>query len=86
MTEKEIFEKNQILSTEFDLYLLEHQELLESIPHNALIALLPEFDTELREKNLEMIKFHREKGQPVVYVHVKRLLASRLEGLQLEIA
>ncbi|GFP34998.1 hypothetical protein HKBW3S43_00790 [Candidatus Hakubella thermalkaliphila] len=29
MTEKELFEKNQKLSTEFDLYLLDHPELLD---------------------------------------------------------
>lgn len=86
MTEKELFEKNQKLSTEFDLYLLEHPELLEKIPENALIVLLPEFDKELKEKNLEMAKLHKEKGQPVVYVKVQKMRASRLEGLQLEVA
>ncbi|GFP27463.1 hypothetical protein HKBW3S43_01701 [Candidatus Hakubella thermalkaliphila] len=54
MAEKELFEKNQKLSTEFDLYLLDHPELLDKIPQNALIVLLPEFDQELKEKNLEM--------------------------------
>ncbi|GFP19733.1 hypothetical protein HKBW3S42_00861 [Candidatus Hakubella thermalkaliphila] len=39
MTEKELFEKNQKLSTEFDLYLLDHPELLDKIPENALIVL-----------------------------------------------
>ena len=28
----------------------------------------------------------KEKGQPVVYVKVKRMTASRLEGLSLEVA
>ena len=86
MTEKELCEKNQKLSTEFDLYLLEHQELLEKIPENALIVLLPEFDKELKEENMEMAKLHREKGQPVVYVKVQKMRASGLEGLQLEVA
>ncbi|GFP21052.1 hypothetical protein HKBW3S43_01836 [Candidatus Hakubella thermalkaliphila] len=86
MTEKELFEKNQKLSTEFDLYLLDHPELLDKIPENALIVLLPEFDQELKQKNLEMARLHREKEQPLVYVKVDKMRASRLEGLQLEVA
>ncbi|GFP20356.1 hypothetical protein HKBW3S03_01858 [Candidatus Hakubella thermalkaliphila] len=82
MREKELFEKNQKLSTEFDLYLLDHPELLDKIPENALIVLLPEFDQELKEKNLEMARLHREKEQPLVYVKVDKMRASRLEGLQ----
>ncbi len=43
MTEKEIFEKNLILSTEFDRYVMEHPEFAEKLPLNAQIVLLPFF-------------------------------------------
>ena len=86
MTEKELFEKNQRLSTEFDLYLIDHPELIDDIPENALIVLLPEFDKELKEKNMEMAMLHKEEGQPIVYVKVQKMRASRLEELQLEVA
>lgn len=86
MNDQELFQKNQTLSTEFDLYLHEHPELLDQIPDNSLIVLLPEFDKELKKKNMEMAKKEIKRGQPVVYVTLKKLRESRLEGLKLEVA
>ena len=88
MTDKEMFVKNLKLSTEFDLYLLEHPELAEQIPENALIVLLPEEDPELCEKNLELAKTRREPGQPIVYVRVEKLAPprSRLVNPRVEVA
>ena len=51
MIREELFRKNQQLSTEFELYLLEHPEIEGKIPDNALIVLLPDYDKELAEKN-----------------------------------
>ena len=73
MTEEEIFEKNLILSTEFDRYVLEHPEFAEKIPLNAQVVLLPEDDEELRKKNLEIAKTQREPGQPVIYVQIEKV-------------
>jgi len=42
MTEKELFEKNQKLSTEFDLYLLDHPELLDKM-WEAISNIVPHF-------------------------------------------
>jgi hypothetical protein len=86
MTREELFRKNQQLSTEFELYLLEHPELEDKIPDNAMIVLLPEYDKELAKKNKEIAEANREKGQPIVYVRVKKLRASRIEGLTLQTA
>jgi len=86
MTREELFRKNQQLSTEFELYLLEHPELEETIPDNAMIVLLPEYDKELAEKNMEIAEANKEPGQQIVYVKVKRLRASRIEGLTLHVA
>ena len=77
MTDRELFTKNLKLSTEFDLYLLEHPEVAEQLPENALIVLLPEEDAELCEKNLELSKTRREPGQPVVYVRVEKISPPR---------
>jgi hypothetical protein len=54
MTRKELFRKNQQLSTEFELYILEHPEIEEQIPDNAMIVLVPEYDQELATKNIEL--------------------------------
>ena len=88
MTEKELFTRNLKLSTEFDLYLLEHPEVAERIPENALIVLLPEEDTDLCEKNLELAKTRREPGQAIVYVRVEKVAPprSRLVNPKVEIA
>lgn len=86
MTREEMFRKNQQLSTEFELYILEHPEIEEKIPDNAMIVLLPEYDKELAEKNIELSEANKEAGQQIVYVKVERLRASRIEGLTLQVA
>jgi hypothetical protein len=86
MTREEIFRKNQQLSTEFELYILEHPEIEEKIPDNAMIVLLPEYDKELAEKNMELAEANKEAGQQIVYVKVEKLRASRIEGLTLQVA
>jgi hypothetical protein len=77
MTDRELFTKNLKLSTEFDLYLLEHPEVAEQIPENALILLLPEEDPELCAKNLELAQARRDAGQPIVYIHVEKVAPPR---------
>lgn len=86
MTREELFRKNQQLSTEFELYLLEHPEIEEKVPENAMIVLLPEYDKELAETNLKLAEANREPGRTIVYVGVEKLRASRIEGLTLQLA
>jgi hypothetical protein len=87
MTEKEFFEKNLVLTTEFDRYLVEHPEVAEQIPLNAQIVLLPENDPELCEKNRVVAAAQREPGQAVVYVRITQLapLLSRLVNPQITV-
>jgi len=84
MTKEELFRKNQQLSTEFELYLLEHPEIEEKIPDNAMIVLLPDYDKELAEMNKKLAEANKEAGQTIVYVRVEKLRASRIEGLTLQ--
>lgn len=86
MTEEDLFRKNQQLSTEFELYLLDHPEVEDIIPDNAMIVLVPEYDKELSEKNMNLAETNREPGQAVVYVKVEKLRTSRIEGLTLQVA
>jgi len=86
MTKEELFRKNQQLSTEFELYLLEHPEIEGKIPDNAMIVLLPEYDKELSDKNMELATANKEAGQKLVYVRVGKLRTSRIEGLTLQVA
>ena len=64
---------------EFELYILEHPEIEEQIPDNAMIVLVPEYDQELAEAN-------KEPGQTIVYIRITRLRTSRIEGLTLQVA
>ena len=86
MTREELFRKNQQLSTEFDLYLLEHPEVEGKIPDNAMIVLLPEYDKELSEINTKLAESNREPGQSIVYVRVGKLRVSRIEELTLQVS
>ncbi|MDP2606402.1 MAG: hypothetical protein Q8S00_27995 [Deltaproteobacteria bacterium] len=86
MKAQEMFLKNQQLSTEFDLYLLDHPKVANKIPNGAMLVFLPDFDKNLAKKNRSLAAKLKEKGQPVVYVKVKGLSSSRLEGLSLEVA
>jgi hypothetical protein len=85
MTKEELFRKNQQLSTEFELYLLEHPEIEEKIPDNAMIVLLPEYDKELAEMNMRLAEANKEPGQTIVYIRVEKLRTSRIEGLTLQV-
>nr|MBI3612201.1 hypothetical protein [Nitrospirota bacterium] len=88
MTDQEMFSKNLALSREFDLYMLEHPEVAERIPEQALIVLLPEDDPDLCAKNLEIAKARREPGQPLVSVRVEKVNPprSRLVNPRVEVA
>jgi len=87
MKETKLVEKNLELSFEFTRYLLAHPELEERIPKGAQIVLLPDYDGELKRFNLRNSRRQREKGQPMVYVRIKRLAPgrpSRLVGTKIE--
>ncbi len=86
MTREELFRKNQQLSTEFELYILEHPEIEEQIPDNAMIVLVPEYDQELATKNIELAEANKEPEQTIVYIRITRLRTSRIEGLTLQVA
>lgn len=86
MTNREMFERNQQLSTEFDLYVLDHPQVSDRIPDGALVVFIPAFDKELARRNRALAHKSRAPGQPVVFVQVERMAASRLQGLTLKVA
>jgi len=51
-----------------------------------MIVLLPEYDKELSDKNMELATANKEAGQKLVYVRVGKLRTSRIEGLTLQVA
>jgi hypothetical protein len=84
-SEKEMIGKNIELSAEFSRYLFEHPEIETTIPVDAEIILLPEFDPELKEFNLKLGKIIVAEGGKVLYIKVKQLspkITSRLVGVE----
>lgn len=73
MTEKELFEKNLEINHEFSKFLLNHPEIEDSIPPEALLVFIVEDDLELSQKNIEMSQIHREPNQPLIFVKIKGL-------------
>jgi hypothetical protein len=80
------FKRNQQLSTEFDLYLIDYPDIADQIPDGALVVFVPAFDNELARRNRALTRKSRAPGQPVVYVQIERMMASRLHGLVLTVA
>jgi CRISPR/Cas system-associated protein Csm6 len=76
-----LFEKNLVLSTELSRYLLEHPDVAQALPKDALVVVLPEYDQQLAEENLRIAEARREKDQPIVFVRVKRLAPERKSRL-----
>jgi len=81
-----VFEKrNALLGMEFDRYIREHPDFAEKIPDNAQVILLLEGDEEFNAWSTRVGKEQAEKGQPLLYVMIKKLgpAHSRIEDLSL---
>lgn len=77
-----LYEKKQAqLVTEFDRYVMENPEFASQIPPGAHVVIQVEGDEAFNRWVRELGRRQRERGQTVVYVHVKGLrpVHSRLE-------
>lgn len=84
--EEKLVERNIELSAELSRYLFEHPEIEAKIPIEAEIILLPEFDQELKEFNLNLGKNIEAGGNKVIYVTIKDIrpkTLSRIEKIEL---
>lgn len=89
MTDKEFFEKSLEVSTEFDRFILAHEEIARKIPDNALIVFEIEDNPEFTAKGNQIAQIRKEPNQPLVKVKIKRLLPpleTRLLEPELKIA
>ena len=81
-----VFEqKDAELVTEFDRYVREHPDFSKRIPNNALVTMLVEGDDEFNRWSREGAKRQAEKGQPIVYVKIKRIqpIRSRIQEMEI---
>lgn len=87
MTCDEFFQRNSELAIEFSRHLINHPELDKSIPEDATLIFLPEYDAELARFNRGMAEQIRQEGGRVICVKIRGLrseAASRLEGVAIE--
>jgi len=81
-----VFERqNSLLGLEFDRYVREHPSFAEKIPNNAHVILLLEGDKAFNEWSVRVGRQQAEKGQPLIYVIIKKLspARSRIKELKL---
>jgi len=76
-----VVQKNLTLFFEFQQYVLEHPEILDDVPDDAQIVLLPKDDPELYRTNLEAARESRENDdvsdRPIVYIEIDGLAPPR---------
>lgn len=56
MTDKEMFDKNTDLLTAFMQYTLSHPEILDGLPDDFQLVILPDDDPELARRNRELLE------------------------------
>ena len=82
-----VFEKkNSDLIKEFNRYVLEHPEFADDIPKSAIVVMQVEKDSRFNQWSRNLAKAHAADGQPIVYLHIRKLkpLRSRIEKLELK--
>jgi len=84
--ERKMVEKNLDLLFEFEKYVLEHPEITENIPRNAVVFMKLAGDEKFNRWSARSAKRQARKGQPIISVTVKKLtpIHSRIAGLALE--
>jgi Family of unknown function (DUF5647) len=84
--EKKMIEKNLDLLFEFEKYVLEHPEITEKIPRDAIVFMKLAGNQKFNQWSARWAKRQAKKGQPLISVTVKKLspVRSRIKGLALE--
>ncbi|MCR4293067.1 MAG: hypothetical protein NUV76_09360 [Candidatus Kuenenia sp.] len=79
--------KNTELIKEFDRYIMEHPEFADDIPNNAVVVMQLENDEEFNKWHSDIAKSQAEKGQPIVYIRIKKMrpIRSRIEKLEIAV-
>ncbi len=67
-----------MLSTEFDRYIMENEEVANTIPPNAMIIFQVHGEDEFNTWHKNLSLKHHETEQPIFYVHIHRWRAHSL--------
>jgi len=66
-----VVERNAQLTGNFMHYILDHPKILDSLPDQFELVILPEDDPELRRYNLDLLDTFGSQGRPIVFVRLK---------------
>ena len=86
--DRKLVERNLDLIFEFEKYVLEHPEITEKIPRDAVVFMKVAGDQKFNRWSERQAKKQAKPGAPVVSITVKKMgpVHSRIEGLALEYA
>ena len=71
MTDDEMFERNLELQTAFMQYILDHPDILDRLPDDFRLVILPDDDPELGQRNLELLGHQGDADKPVVIARMR---------------
>ena len=71
MNKEKIIKKNLDLLDEFMKYAFDHPEVLDEIPRDANLVLLPERDSSLEEANKKILSRLKSKGEETVAIRIR---------------
>lgn len=85
-SEKRMIEKNLDLIFEFEKYVLDHPDLANRIPRNAVVSVRLQGDDEFNRWSERLAENQREGRQPVYCVTIKKMrpVRSRIAELRVE--
>ena len=67
---KEVVERNVRLTGEIIKYIFDNPKVLDVLPENFELVLLPEDDPEVRQLNLDLLDKYGSEGKPIVFARV----------------
>ena len=71
MNKEKIIEKNLDLLDEFMKYAFDHPEILDEIPRDANLVLLPEGDSPLEKANKKILSRLKAKGEETIAIRIR---------------
>jgi len=66
----EVVERNVQLTRQIIHYILNHPKMLDVLPENFELVLLPEDDPEVRQLNLDLLDKYGSEGKPIVFARI----------------
>ena len=66
-----IVERNISLSAKIMQFLMDNQQVFDSLPENFELVILPDDDPDIRQYNLELLDKYGSENKPVVFARIK---------------